>query len=55
MLINFTSREPRSCNIASFVAMDTPSGPGVNSFLSGTLEKERYRKIMCIFYFVGKG
>ena len=34
--INSTSLEPRSLSMASFTVIETPKGPGVNSFLSVT-------------------
>ena len=34
VLMNSTSLDPRSLNIASLVDMETPRGPGVNNFFS---------------------
>ena len=39
-LINSMSLEPRSLSMASFTVKDTPSGPGVNSFLSEAYQKQ---------------
>ena len=43
-LINSMSLEPRSLSMASFTVKDTPSGPGVNSFLSEAYQKQEEKK-----------